>query len=301
MILEVAILDVKPAETGDFEASFARAVSILRAAPGHVSHELRRCTEKPNRYVLLVRWRALEDHVEGFRKSAAYLEWKRLLHHFYDPFPTVEHFEALTPSAPRLVEFFFSPGSRYCYLAASQIAALQAETGCRVEWRAVNGADIRKLRGHDPFVGEPVSGQYEWGYRRRDAERWARAYGIPFREPPGHDADFALLARAATAAGRLGAAADYGWALCSAVYGSNEWPIDRDACRRIARRCGLETAAFDTELDGEGTRRDLAESATEAHRRGAFGVPTFFLGEQMFWGNDRISLLIQTLLEDRAE
>jgi 2-hydroxychromene-2-carboxylate isomerase len=59
--------------------------------------------------------------------------------------------------------------------------------------------------------------------------------------------------------------------------------------------------AFDTELDGEGTRRDLAESATEAHRRGAFGVPTFFLGEQMFWGNDRISLLIQTLLEDRAE
>ena len=101
MILEVAILDVKPAETGDFEASFARAASILRAAPGHVSHELRRGMEKPNRYVLLVRWRSLDDHVEGFRKSSAYEEWKRLLHHFYDPFPTVEHFAAITASAPR--------------------------------------------------------------------------------------------------------------------------------------------------------------------------------------------------------
>jgi len=52
-----------------------------------------RCLERPGRYLLLVRWRSLEDHTEGFRKSAPYLEWKRLLHHFYDPFPTVEHYE----------------------------------------------------------------------------------------------------------------------------------------------------------------------------------------------------------------
>ena len=301
MILEVAILDVKPAETGDFEASFARAASILRAAPGHVSHELRRGMEKPNRYVLLVRWRSLDDHVEGFRKSSAYEEWKRLLHHFYDPFPTVEHFAAITASAPRLVEFFFSPGSRYSYLAASQIGALEAETGCRIEWRPVNGADIRTLRGHDPFAGAAVSGQYEWPYRRRDAERWASVYGIPFREPPERDTDFALLARAATAAKRLGAAAEYGWALCSAVYGSSDWPVDRDACRQIAQRCGLPRVAFDGELDGDDTRRELAETAAEAHRRGAFGVPTFFFGEQMFWGNDRITLLKHALLADRAE
>jgi 2-hydroxychromene-2-carboxylate isomerase/heme-degrading monooxygenase HmoA len=301
MVLEVAILDVKPAETGDFEASFAYAASILHAAPGHVSHELRRGVERPNRYVLLVRWRSLDDHVEGFRKSAAYQEWKRLLHHFYEPFPTVEHFEAVTVKVPHLVEFFFSPASRYSYLAASQIAALEAETGCRVEWRPVNGADIRKLREHDPFVGAAVSGQYEWAYRRRDAERWASAYGIPFHEPPERDGDFALLARAATAAKRLGAAAEFGWALCSAVYGSSEWPVDRDACRRIAQRCGLRPAAFDAELDGDDTRREVAEAAAEAHRRGAFGVPTFFVGEQMFWGNDRITLLKHALLADRAK
>ncbi len=93
MILESAILDVSPQRTAEFEAAFARAESIISAASGYISHELLRCVERPGRYLLLVRWRALEDHTEGFRKSAPYLEWKRLLHHFYDPFPTVEHYE----------------------------------------------------------------------------------------------------------------------------------------------------------------------------------------------------------------
>jgi heme-degrading monooxygenase HmoA len=95
MILEVAILDVKPGQTDQFEAAFTEAQTIIASADGYLSHELQRCIETPSRYLLLVRWRAIEDHVEGFRKSAAYLEWKRLLHHFYDPFPTVEHYELL--------------------------------------------------------------------------------------------------------------------------------------------------------------------------------------------------------------
>ena len=65
--------------------------------PGYVSHELQRCVEVRDRYVLLVRWERLEDHTEGFRRSEAYGEWKKLLHHFYDPFPTVEHFEIVDP------------------------------------------------------------------------------------------------------------------------------------------------------------------------------------------------------------
>src|SRR6185369_5309227 len=64
------------------------------------------------------------------------------------------------------VEFFFAPGSRYSYLAASQVPALERETGCTVEWRPVSGTEIRSFRGRDPFVGEPVSGQYDWTYRR---------------------------------------------------------------------------------------------------------------------------------------
>jgi heme-degrading monooxygenase HmoA len=99
MILETAVLDVKPQETKQFEAAFSRAQLIIAASPGYLSHELQRCIEKSNRYLLLVRWRTLEDHTEGFRKSAPYQEWKELLHHFYDPFPVVEHYEAVTSAA----------------------------------------------------------------------------------------------------------------------------------------------------------------------------------------------------------
>ena len=91
-ILETAPLDVRPGQEPQFEAAFGEAQKIISAMPGYLSHELLRSVEKPNRYLLLVRWERLEDHVEGFRQSLEYLEWKRLLHHFYDPFPVVEHF-----------------------------------------------------------------------------------------------------------------------------------------------------------------------------------------------------------------
>ncbi|MBE7470519.1 MAG: antibiotic biosynthesis monooxygenase [Anaerolineae bacterium] len=93
MILEVAILNVREGMTADFEAAFRQASPLIASMKGYISHELQRCLEAPNRYVLLVRWETLEDHTLGFRRSAEYQEWKRLLHHFYDPFPTVEHYE----------------------------------------------------------------------------------------------------------------------------------------------------------------------------------------------------------------
>lgn len=95
MILEVAILDVKPGLITDFEAAFNTASTLLCAMPGHLSHELQCCIETKNRYILLVRWQTLEDHTIGFRQSPQYEEWRSLLHHFYDPFPIVEHYEIL--------------------------------------------------------------------------------------------------------------------------------------------------------------------------------------------------------------
>jgi heme-degrading monooxygenase HmoA len=93
MILEIATLDIKPNQIAAFEAAFAVAAGIISASPGYIKHSLSRCHENAQRYVLLVEWQTLEAHTVGFRQSAAYLEWKALLHHFYDPFPTVEHFE----------------------------------------------------------------------------------------------------------------------------------------------------------------------------------------------------------------
>ena len=103
MILEVAILNVIPEKTAEFESSFKSAQEIISSMNGYLGHQLQKCLEVPNRYILLVRWNKLEDHIIGFRESASYLTWKKLLHHFYDPFPVVEHYSMVT-----------YPGADYC-------------------------------------------------------------------------------------------------------------------------------------------------------------------------------------------
>lgn len=99
MILEVADLDVKPGLEGQFESTFEKASAIISRAQGYRGHELQRCTENASHYVLLVRWQSLEDHTVGFRRSVEYQEWKSLLHHFFDPFPTVRHYEVVSTRA----------------------------------------------------------------------------------------------------------------------------------------------------------------------------------------------------------
>ena len=95
MVLEAAILCVKNGQEGDFEASFKVASRIISSMHGYLSHELHRCMEVEGKYLLLVRWEHLEDHTIGFRGSPEYQKWRKLLHHFYEPFPIVEHFQQL--------------------------------------------------------------------------------------------------------------------------------------------------------------------------------------------------------------
>jgi heme-degrading monooxygenase HmoA len=92
MVLEVAMLMVKSVLEQAFETSFRQASLLIASMPGYESHELHQCLEVPGKYLLLVRWKTLEDHTVGFRESSTYQKWKKLLHHFYDPFPVVEHF-----------------------------------------------------------------------------------------------------------------------------------------------------------------------------------------------------------------
>jgi heme-degrading monooxygenase HmoA len=96
MVTELALLDVLPGREDEFEAAFHEAKGIISSMTGFKSLDLQRCLENPSRYFLLVVWERLEDHTEGFRGSPDYEEWRRLLHHFYEPFPTVEHFQLVT-------------------------------------------------------------------------------------------------------------------------------------------------------------------------------------------------------------
>jgi heme-degrading monooxygenase HmoA len=93
VITEHALLDVVPGRENEFVGAMERAKSLISASPGFVSLRVERCLERPSRFLLLVEWERLEDHTEGFRGSPAYEEWRAALHHFYNPFPVVEHFE----------------------------------------------------------------------------------------------------------------------------------------------------------------------------------------------------------------
>jgi len=96
MILEVAILYVKPGLEKEFEADFITAGKYISSIKGYLKHSLRKCIEQENKYLLLVDWENLDDHTVGFRQSPQYQEWKKLLHHYYDPFPIVEHYAVIS-------------------------------------------------------------------------------------------------------------------------------------------------------------------------------------------------------------
>jgi heme-degrading monooxygenase HmoA len=95
MIIEHALLPVIPGQEAEFIATMDQAKAIIAASPGFISLRVARCLERPSSFLLLVEWETLEAHTEGFRGSEAYQEWRGLLHHFYDPFPEVEHFETV--------------------------------------------------------------------------------------------------------------------------------------------------------------------------------------------------------------
>jgi heme-degrading monooxygenase HmoA len=95
MIIEIALLNIRPGESTSFEAAFSRAQKIISSMSGYIQHELQKCVEAEDKYLLVVRWKKLEDHTERFRQSEEYKEWKKLLHHFYDPFPVVEHYKKI--------------------------------------------------------------------------------------------------------------------------------------------------------------------------------------------------------------
>ena len=202
-------------------------------------------------------------------------------------------------SAPA-VEFFYGVGSRYSYLASTQLERLAAETGCRIRWRPLFSGDLFAARGVDPFAGAPVSGQYDWAYRRRDAERWAAYYGVPYREPDDVTFDPRRLALGCTAAARLGAVEPFSRRLFRALFVDGISPLDDGACAKLAREVGLDQAAFRRALEQPETAADLAATVEEAAARGLFGVPSFVVGDEIYFGNDRLALLRHALLKARA-
>jgi 2-hydroxychromene-2-carboxylate isomerase len=199
------------------------------------------------------------------------------------------------------VRFYFGLGSRYSYLAATQLERLAADTGAVIIWCPLYSADLFAARGADPFLGPPVSGQYDWAWRRADAAAWADYYGVPFREPGDLRCDYRRLALACTAAARLGAGERFSRALFEAVFVTGTSPRDDSMLLRIATASGLAESAFAEALTAPATVQAQAATLAEALAAGVFGVPSFVVGGRLFWGNDRLPLLRHHLLQDQRQ
>ena len=190
------------------------------------------------------------------------------------------------------VDFYYSIGSRYSYLASTQIAALEKETGCCVEWHPINSVRLIAQRESSPFDGKPVSGQYEWTYRELDAKRWAKFYGVPYLEPRGRlQFDSELLALACVAAKSFGKVEEYSRLLFTAMFQDSLLEIDERECVIRAETCGISATDFHITLREQETVERLNTAIDNAFHAGVFGVPTFIVSGELFWGNDRIVLL----------
>jgi 2-hydroxychromene-2-carboxylate isomerase len=202
--------------------------------------------------------------------------------------------------SPVIVDFYFSPASPYAYLASTQMMKLQLETGCRVDWRPISARTLIKGAGYDLEQAMPHSGQFRPDYRRLDLERFARLYGVPFR----HHADVVMpdpprLALACAAARRFDAGQVFARALMKAIFVEGVSRADDARCLAIAHEvAGIEPALFQPKLDDPETQRLMDEDAAAAVKAGCFGVPSFVVnGKEMVFGNDRLPLLRQAVVE----
>jgi len=197
------------------------------------------------------------------------------------------------------VDFYYGLGSRYSYLAATQIDDLERNFGVQVVWHPLTSGALMDLRRQNPFHGDPVSGQYDWTYRQNDAEAWAAYYGVAFIEPVGRlEFDRDLPALACLAAKRLGAVAAYSRAMFRMMFAEERERLTRDDALGAAQEVGLDREAFSQILDRDDLRVEHDRELAVARERGAFGVPTFFVAGHMFWGNDRLPL-VRAVLEGR--
>jgi 2-hydroxychromene-2-carboxylate isomerase len=174
----------------------------------------------------------------------------------------------------KTVDVFYGIGSRYSYLAASQIEWLEQDTGASVRWRPLYSTELMKRRGVDPFEGAPPSGQYDPDYRTRDVSRWAAFYGIPFHDADRSALDWRRYALAAVAADRLGRVVEFSKRLYNAVFGTDVAPTDSVGLAGVADAAGLDGRQLVRLIDDPETAQRHERTIVDALSAGVFGVPS---------------------------
>ena len=195
----------------------------------------------------------------------------------------------------KTVKFYFGPGSRYSYLAATQVDRISNETGAEFDWLPVFSGNLMARIGNTYLSSTSRIGQYTDEYRSKDVIRWADYYGVPYNEPEASDVDWSLIVRACLAAKDVGYAEQFAKAAYRTSFQFGNVPDDIEQLANIAKDIGIDPDVFRQFVQSEFCEREEDRVLEAAVSEGVFGVPTFAVDNELFWGQDRIPLLIEHL------
>jgi 2-hydroxychromene-2-carboxylate isomerase len=186
------------------------------------------------------------------------------------------------------IEFFYDYLSPFSYLADTQLPAIARRARAEIVYRPILLGAVMKATGNSGPI--PIQGKA--GYNVTDFQRWAKRYGVPAQFSPHFPFNTIRLLRAAVAAQRHGRFAEFHSSAFRAI-----WEHGQDLSKEAALRHLLSDVEIDPSLiDGDEIKHQLRVNADDAVSRGAFGAPTFFVGDEMFWGNDRLDFLEEALM-----
>jgi 2-hydroxychromene-2-carboxylate isomerase len=184
----------------------------------------------------------------------------------------------------RRMDLFFFFGSLYSYLAVMRAEALAARAGVELHWRPFNVRAIMIEQDNIPRRN-PVKMQYLW----RDIERRARRYGVPFNGRPPFPVDAEFLAnRVGVVAAAEGWCPAYARATFTAWFRDHQAPGDRAHLEVQLRELGKDAGAVIARAESKEVRKAFDAQTDAARKLGIFGAPTFVVGEELFWGDDRL-------------
>ncbi|HTW87956.1 MAG TPA: 2-hydroxychromene-2-carboxylate isomerase [Candidatus Binataceae bacterium] len=190
------------------------------------------------------------------------------------------------------MEFLFDYGSPFSYLASLQIEGFAKRNGAIVAYTPILLGAVLKAAGNVSPMTVPAKARY----MTIELQRWAQRYDVAFKSNPHPFMSNTLrLMRGAVAAQQLGVFPPYHRAVFRAVWADAQ-DLGNDAVLHgVLERAGVPTADLIAAAERQDVKDRLRHNTDEAVRRGVFGAPTFFVGDEMFWGNDRFDFVEQAL------
>jgi 2-hydroxychromene-2-carboxylate isomerase len=193
----------------------------------------------------------------------------------------------------RIIDFYFDFPSPYAYLAHTQLPRIAAEHGAAIVYHPFRILELMKIVGNRPTT---IECKNKGKYAGADLQRWVTRYKVDFsRNPHSKSFDFAELDRGALVAIEDARGAEYVTAIFAAIWGKPEDLSQRSVLIDVLRRAGFDAQQLLERASADPVIAQLEAETKAAAERGVFGAPTMFVGDQMYFGNDRFDFVVEAL------